>query len=793
MVDRMRLLILLFALIAGLLLKPGFAVELKDVRVKKTRDASVLVLDLTAKTPMRMSKRREGKVFTIEFKDTRAGVSVSGVSTRGSHIKRIGASRKKNNLVIRIETNTTVVFNKSSLRMPRNQGERILIRMRPKKVSRESRLPERGLYAIELGVQNRAYDGSLLESDLARSYRIYSVPESKGGQRQFRIRMGFFKQKSLAERVKTQVKGDFPWASIIRVSTQERDRFQLARSKKSSRFKRGRERESGEEKSAYEKRMEEGRKAMSEKNYVRARAIYGSLRSNDYTDDNQLAQEYYSVATERSGQRRQALGLYKRYLEAYPGTEGAERMAQRIRAIESLERSPPRLRRASARRRQDARGFSGYAALHQSMRQATRVDDRGESSARLSAFDNQLFAVGQYQGSYFDVEGRASLGYFGDLREEEDSFFPIESYIRINSLYAMARLKSQGHFFQVGRIRSKKGGVIGRYDGGEASVNLGSWFTVNALFGKPVDTSRQPFFENDRTFVSMNADLKIPGGYLVNAFYILQTVAGDIDREAVGGSAQYLGSDFRLYTLIDYDLKFASVNAFINTLSYTTPFNTQFDFNYSMRRSPYLTLRNALLGDPTRVREEFLEAEAAGFDEFDLALGKTYSSNKLEALMTIDLFKKYSLNAGYTYFTLTNDPIADINDNDIFEKVDEKESRISFLLSGSDLFSESFHFTMGYDFSQFDDSNMHNVTVDFKTRLGGLTFRPRLQIWRRDFTDDSDTIKAYFGPALYLDYQVTRSLKLEFELHSHSYIDRIGAADEETLVRSWFLGYRYEL
>lgn len=783
------------ALLVSISLWPAHAVELKDVRIKKTRNATVLVLDLTAKTPIKVSNRREGKSYSIIFKDTSAGVNIGGVNKRGSHIKRLSASKRQRNLVIKIETNTVVVFNRSSIRMPRNQGERILIRMRPKQVSKESRLPERGLYAIELGVQNRAYDGDLLESNIAKTYRIYSVPDSKNRQRQFRVRMGFFRQKSKAEQIKAQVKEDFPWASIIRVSVAERDRYQLAKNTrgKSDRSKRRAASTNEDEKSEYQKRMDEARKAMSEKDYVRAKAIYERLRGSGYSSDNQEVQEYYAVATERSGQRRRALGLYKRYVDEYPGSEGAERMAQRIRAIESLERRPPRLLTANSKRRTDATGFNGYAALYQSMRQATRIDDRGEESTRLSAFDNQVFAVGQYRGDIFDLESRASLGYFGDLREEEDSFFPVESYVRINSLYAMARMKSQGHFFQFGRIRSKKGGVLGRYDGGELSVNLGSWLTLNALYGKPVDTSRQAFYDNERTFYSMNADITVPGGLLFNTFYILQTIAGSADREAVGGSAQYRGSALRVYSLVDYDLKFATINAFINTLSYTTDFDTQFDLSYSLRRSPYLTLRNALLGDPTRVREEFLEAEAAGFDEFDLALGKTFSSNKLEALMSIQLFGNYSFNAGYTFFTLSNDPVADVNDNDIFEKVDEKESRMSFQFAGSDLWSGAFHFQLGYDYSTFDDSNMHNLTFDFKSRLGNLTLSPGIQIWRRDFTGGDNVIKAYFGPSLNMDYQLTRSLKLEFELNSHSYIDRIGITDEETLVRSWYLGYRYEL
>ena len=125
------------------------------------------------------------------------------------------------------------------------------------------------------------------------------------------------------------------------------------------------------------------------------------------------------------------------------------------------------------------------------------------------------------------------------------------------------------------------------------------------------------------------------------AYGINQSVDGVLDRRAVGGEWRYYEDKKSLFALVDYDINFKALNA-AQVMGTMNAFDASWNFMLDHRKTPSLSIRNALYGATTssiNVLEQALSASAVR----DLALQRTATSNMGQIGITKPLSQKWQV------------------------------------------------------------------------------------------------------------------------------------------------------
>jgi Tetratricopeptide repeat len=414
----------------------------------------------------------------------------------------------------------------------------------------------------------------------------------------------------------------------------------------------------------------EAQSALEKSNPDRAVQLLTKLLESGGTKVRQDAQELLGDARFARGQLAHARAEYQDYLRQYPSGPGADRVRQRLAAMESAPAPgvpvPPadtgepgkQIKLGPA---DDAGGRPAIARGTMESAAGGHLVDAPKSPtewtvtqfASVSTYYNMnqggrgfietpRVNVGwdkedpyrSYQSAFlsnFDYDGRfENAAYAGRLKfsasQQNDLVSSQNNQTRITSLYLDGRLKDAGITTRVGRQSATGGGVLGRFDGVIMGYQATETVKLTALGGSPVERSQDLPFHNHRYFYGAGTEASFFGKQLETSAYLIeQRTESLLDRQAVGTEMRYVKDGTAGFGNFEYDTHFSQINSAVLTSSRSFGDQSNASINLDYRRSPILLASNALQGQGVYTLSELLQRYTRS--EVDqLALDRTAKS-----------------------------------------------------------------------------------------------------------------------------------------------------------------------
>ena len=535
--------------------------------------------------------------------------------------------------------------------------------------------------------------------------------------------------------------------------------------------------------------MNEARRAMTTGDLSRAVQIYTKVLQMPPNTHQADAQEYLALARERNGQIAHAKAEYQRYLEVYPDEEGAERVEQRLAAL--LATAGARRSPASTAGDGPARGNSSIADgwtirsfLSQYYRRdVNQVNDEDEIVSQSSIYSD-VSVDARRRGERFDFSARVTAGYRSDLLE--DTRPSSGNDLRISYAFADLADARTGLRGRIGRQTRNTGGVLGRFDGVNLTYALNDRLRFETVAGRPVySTARDP--DDSRVFRGLSTTFAPFDNHLdFGLFYLEQDIDGLTDRQAVGAEVRYFGDNQSLWSIVDYDIEFEELGSLFLQGSWRLPANFTVTGVLDRRRSPFLSLGNALVGQQLESFEElrlfFTEEEIRQF-----ALDRSASTMTYTFGLSRPFSPKLSVNFNASISSIDATP----ESGGVTATPDSEYSYYSADVVASSLFTEGDVGIIGFRYAVSGTTDVYSTTIDTRFPVGrGWRISPRLRVDYREINTDQSTQWIY-TPALRLQYRMGRHVRFELQTGKQFSTREMARSDQDR--ESWFVYAGYQL
>jgi len=506
--------------------------------------------------------------------------------------------------------------------------------------------------------------------------------------------------------------------------------------------------------------MADARRAMTAGELSRAVQIYTKVLQQAPNPYQPEAQEYLALARERNGQIAHAKAEYQRYLDVYPDGEGAQRVQQRLAALlvtasttaSGTAAAPTARRQVTQRSPWVVRTFvSQYYR-----RDANQLNDE-EQVVNQSSIYSDLSVDARRRGERFDLSTRITAGFRNDLLNDPNRSSSGNDF-RLSYAYADladARTHLRG---RLGRQTRNTGGVLGRFDGLNLTYAMNEKLRFEAVAGQPVYSTSQDtvdsrsFYGVSSTFTPFNDALDF------GVFYLLQDIEGLTDRQAVGAEVRYFGPDRSLWGIVSYDTEFAELGSVFLQGSWRLPANFTVTGLIDSRRSPFLSLGNALIGqlgqDFSDLKVLFTEDEIRQF-----ALDRSPEVMTYSMGMSRPFSPKLQVNLNASISTVAATP----ESAGVPATPQSEYSYYSADVVASSLFTEGDVGIVGLRYAVSDTTDVYSINLDTRFPIGqSWRINPRLRVDYREIRTDQSTQWIY-TPAVRVQYRAGRRLRLELE------------------------------
>jgi tetratricopeptide (TPR) repeat protein len=503
--------------------------------------------------------------------------------------------------------------------------------------------------------------------------------------------------------------------------------------------------------------MAEGRRLMTAGELSRAVQIYTKILQQPTNQYQPEAQEYLALARERNGQMAHAKAEYQRYLATYPDHEGAARVKQRLAALLSQPGRSQTETVASGnglrttRRRPDTWTVRSYISQYY-RRDANQLNDAAQVVSQ-SALYSDINIDARRRGERFDFSTRLTAGYRKNFLEDQRGDDVRISYAFVDLADAKYGLRGR-----LGRQSRNTGGVLGRFDGGNLSYQATNRLRFDAVVGKPVNSTTDGI-DSARTFYGISSSF---GPILDNldfgVFFIQQDVESVTDRQAVGAEVRYFGSNKSLWGLVDYDTSFDEIGSLFLQGSWRMASELTLTGLFDRRRSPRLSMSNALIGQPVLGFDDLLilytEPEIQ-----QLALDRAAMTTTMTLGVSRPLTPKIQINVNASQSTIDATP----ESGGIFATPESTYTYISTDFVGSSLIKEGDVTLLGLRYADSENTTVYSIHLDTRFPIGSyFRFNPRLRVDYREIKSDMSTHTIY-TPGIRLQYRKDRRFRVELE------------------------------
>lgn len=528
---------------------------------------------------------------------------------------------------------------------------------------------------------------------------------------------------------------------------------------------------------------EDARSALTDKNYPLAISLLSKILKQGNNQQKAFALEFLGVARERNYQLAFAKQYYQRFLKEYPDSPAAPRVKQRLSALIGIQeinqkKSLKKGKRLTNQNRNITRG-----SIATDYRQSELVNDLGERRQTLSLLGVDLDVRGDYQLDSSTLQFRFSGGHYEDLTDDGDA-----SNDRLR--YANVSWKSEDQTYSVdfGRQRSRGRGIFGRYDGLLVGYGINDAQKINLVVGAPVASSKVLSLDPERSFVGLSYDWEeLFENIDVSFFALNQTIDSLTDRQAIGGEVRYFNQGTSVFSLIDYDTFYSELNAFLLSASHTTAKKTRYHWSFNQRKSPYISTRNALIGQPADSLEELQALLITDEEILDLAADRTLESQTSTLQISQPLNKTYDISGSLTWLTISGAPasggVAEITEpgNQLY---------FNLYLRGSRLYSAADSNQLGLRISQLSSSDVWSIYITSQYRWA-KSWSLSAKLRYDDRENHSGGGQQNISPSFRLQYQDKRQY-IYADLGAILYTNQVeGLSEISTDIYYTYIGYRY--
>lgn len=494
--------------------------------------------------------------------------------------------------------------------------------------------------------------------------------------------------------------------------------------------------------------LRQAKAAYIEGNYPRAIALY--TQAAELAPFRLEALEMLGVTREQTGQLAQAKLAYETALAEYPDHGAAHRIRARLQALVSINEQPRELRPAE---RTATVSWQTTAHLTQFYRRYQLDIDGRQSTVPIDALFSDADVTVRRNGAAFSHEGRASFGHLQDFSDG-----PADHPFRVQSLYWQTRFEPLRTRARIGRQSQRRSGVLGRFDGVAVTAAATPDLDVQALGGYLVDSSHDSP-GSERPFWGVNAELRLLDDDLsLTPFFVQQQADGVVDRQAAGLQAELYTDAGSYFGMVDYDLHHRVLNHALASANVRFGEATRVFGSVDHRRSPYLTTRNALIGQPV---QDLSELELLLVEERleDIAADRS-------AVTTMARFGIDQRLAG-SWAISVDTALMDFGSTDSSASVAGLEAHQDFSASAQIRSDDAFgRGNFGaVQVRYYRSRGSRTLSTYFNNRLGlwgDWWLYPRLSVDHRQY-DDGDQSQLRIKPSLRFDYRYSRRFRLELE------------------------------
>ena len=496
----------------------------------------------------------------------------------------------------------------------------------------------------------------------------------------------------------------------------------------------------------------EARRAMAAQDYAKAIGLFTKARALASSREEAMETlEMLAVAREYNGQLAHAKRLYEEFLTTYGDGAEAVRVRQRLASLVAVNRAPNSKLRAAKHRAPD--DDWKLAANVSQFYQRRSIDVNGRSSVAIDGIFNDANLMLRKNGAKLDQEARISLSYVADFSDRMRG-----RTFRASTVYWDGYVNRLRTGVRIGRQNRHGSGVLGRFDGLFVSHDLTSQISLGAVAGYSVDST----FDNpstERPFYGVSAAFETAeGGARIEPFLVQQYVDGILDRRAVGMQAQMRTKRAMVFSLVDYDVHFGALNNLTVMSNVKLSPGTTLNAAYDFRRSPYLTTRNALIGQPyddlTDLEREIVELELR-----DIAVDRTASNQNFRLGLNSKLGKRWSLTADVTAWQTS----ATTSSANVLGFEARDGVYYSLQVRSTDVFGTANFSSVTVRRSELDTSSTTSVLWNNRFVLGGRWYlQPRMRYDYRTF-DETGQVQTTLVPTMRVDYRHGRRLRFEVE------------------------------
>lgn len=524
--------------------------------------------------------------------------------------------------------------------------------------------------------------------------------------------------------------------------------------------------------------LREAADLFADKQYQQAAEHYLSLTEAENVEQASWALELYGVCLEKQYDLPGATAVYQQWLQRYAGSSGEMRVQQRLLALETAAMQPRQTGRTLASGANDT-VFYGSASLM--YRGLTREVDGQDRETALSALAGDVDLHFQSRSGDWAWRGRANGGYLIDESDRGDSDG------RVGNLYLGVTHEPSGAELLVGRRRSADTGIYGYLDGASFNYPVNDSIAFSLIAGTTSTSSRESS-ENDRMVYALGAEFTVPDSAMKFQFYMMeQDYDGLTERRAVGGQFSYFNDTSRHFMVLDYDIKFRELNNVMYNGNWDISHQTNLALSLGYQRSPFLSARNAIIGEYDTDLDDYLERLEDGQDIYDAALDKTALNQYGSLVLNRELSNGHRIIGEIYHFELSDLPRYDFSPD-----APDSEANTTFGLQyiWTEALFQNDTLSMGVRYTDGDLTESTTLFLDEKFYLDhGLNLVLRMRASQRTVTAfDQDALT--LRPGIRLDWYITPDLLLETELGYEWLAQDFGENDFEVQQGFVVLGLR---
>ena len=538
--------------------------------------------------------------------------------------------------------------------------------------------------------------------------------------------------------------------------------------------------------------------ALANQDAQKAVDTLGQLLELPPNSSSRAAQALIGDARQRAGDPGRARAEYEFFLKQYPTGPDADR----IRAALGL--TPATTTGAAADKRPAATTTltGSISAFYYGGKSKVRTQEFQDSplsglpelvsDATLSDTDqSQLVTNADVNWRRRDADSEQRFvfrdAYYKDYKRPE------KSRNKLSSLYYDHRSFGLGTSVRLGRQTPLGGGVLGRFDGVQATYAFRPRWKAGVVAGRPTDSlldARRHFYG-----ASVEAEALTPqlGGSL---YFLEQKIDGEVDRRAIGSDLRYFEGGLSATAQLDYDTLLKGLNVASLQATWQRPDNTVVNFLFDRRTTPMMMLGNTLFfggatiqPPPTRVSD--LLVNGATVEALRQQVRDTTAKSTQAALgVTTPITPQWQFGADVRYSsTGAIAPVPDLlpqgqpASGDIWS--------LGLQLIGTNLYSPrdthvliaSFVNGPGFQGQLLSYNNASLVAQDWQ-------LEPSIKFYRQ--SSPGGVVSTRWAPGLRVTWRVRQEVALESEVSVESSKTTSATRNESASRTFYYLGGRYD-